>query len=150
MSQRVDERDPTRIDLDCYNKVLELTDHVISVCKQKDKNVNNKHIPKKNASIGKILMDAAVEIGADILEANEIYVGSNLHPELLKKHYTQRRDLQEHAIRMSYRVEHVFRVLHFDTPFAPSTNRYMMKLLTETRKVLIAWRDSDFNKAKQL
>ena len=150
MSQRVDERDPTRIDLDCYNKILELTDHVMSVCKPKEKNVNNKHIPKKNASIGKILMDAAVEIGADILEANEIYVGSNLHQELLKKHYEQRRDLQEHAIRMSYRVEHVFRVLHFDTPFAPSTNRYMMNLLTETRKVLIAWRDSDFNKAKQL
>lgn len=150
MSQRVDERDPTRVDLDCYNKILELTDHVMSVCKQKDKNVNNKHIPKKNASLGKILMDAAVEIGADILEANEIYVGGNLPPELLQKHYAQRRDLQEHAIRMSYRVEHVFRVLHFDTPFAPSTNRHMMKLLTEVRKVLIAWRDSDINKAKQL
>ena len=35
MAQRVDQRDPTRVDLDCYNKALKLSDHVMSVCKPK-------------------------------------------------------------------------------------------------------------------
>ena len=41
MAQRVDERAPTRTELEAYNKCLKLNDHVLSVCKPKDKNVNS-------------------------------------------------------------------------------------------------------------
>ena len=150
MSQRVDERDPTLTELDCYNKILKLTDHVMHVCKPKDKNVNDKHIPKKNVGLGRILMDETITIGADIIEANMINVRRNLQWEVLIQNYAERRKLQEHAIRLTYRVEHIFRVLHFDKPFAESTNRYMMELLTETRNLLMAWRESDIKQAKRL
>lgn len=33
MAQRVDERTPTRTELEAYNKCLKLNDHVLSVCK---------------------------------------------------------------------------------------------------------------------
>lgn len=151
MSQRVDQRDPTRIELDCYNKILKLNDHVMSVCKPKDKNVNNHHIPKKNISIGKILMDSCVECGADILEANEgYYVGKNLEPITRLKNYQERISLQKHAIRLTYRMEHIIRVLHFDKPFAESTIKYMMDLLCELRAGLVSWRDSETDVSKQL
>lgn len=150
MAQRTDQRDPTRIELDVYNKCLKLSDHVMSVCKPKDKNVNNKHIPKRNAGLGRQLMDCVVEMGADILEANLIYVGNNLPAERRLEHYKERIKLQEHARRLTYRMEHIFRVLHFDRPFAESTNKYMMDLLTETRDLLTKWYDSDQNEARRL
>lgn len=36
MAQRVDERTPTRTELEAYNKCLKLNAHVLSVCKPKD------------------------------------------------------------------------------------------------------------------
>lgn len=151
MAQRVDERDPTKVELDCYNKILKLNDHVMSVCKPKDKNVNNHHIPKKNIGIGKMLMEACVECGADILEANEnFYVGKNLDKKSRLDNYEERIKLQKHAIRLTYRMEHIIRVLHFNQPFAESTIKYLMDLLCEARVLLINWRDSDIKTSKQL
>lgn len=148
--QRTDQRSPTRVELDCYNKVLKLSDHIMSVSKPKDKNVNTKHIPKRNLGLGRQLMEDAVELGADILEANEIYVGTNLDPEQRLQNYKDRIELQDHAKRLTYRIEHIFRILHFDRPFAESTSSYMMDLLCESRKLIIAWRESDMRAAKQL
>lgn len=151
MAQRVDERDPTRVELDCYNKILKLNDHVMSVCKPKEKNVNNHHIPKRNAGIGKQLMEACVECGADILEANEnFYVGKNFDIESRLENYEERIKLQKHAIRLTYRMEHIVRVLHFNKPFAESTIKYLMDLLCEARTMLVAWRDSEIKMTKQL
>lgn len=95
-------------------------------------------------------MEDAVELGADILEANEIYVGTNLDPEQRLQNYKDRIELQDHAKRLTYRIEHIFRILHFDRPFAESTSSYMMDLLCESRKLIIAWRESDMRAAKQL
>ena len=150
MAQRTDERDPTRVELDCYNKVLKLCDHCMSVCKPKDNNPNNKHIPKKNVSLARQLMDAVVEMGADILEANEIYVGKNLGKEHQLQNYSERIVLQEHARRLTYRVEHIFRILYFDRPFAESTTKYMMDLLCEARQMIVNWKESDIKASKQL
>ena len=150
MAQRVDERDPTRVELDAYNKVLKLNDFILSVCKPKDKNVNNHHIPKRNVGLGRQLMDAVVECGADILEANEIYVGKNLSPEQRLKNYEDRIELEEHARRLTYRMEHILRVLHFDKPFAESTIKMSMDLLCETRAIIIKWKESDVKMSNQL
>ena len=150
MAQRTDQRAPTRVELDAYNKALKLSDHVMSVCKPKEKNVNTHHIPKRNAGLGRMLMEAAVELGADILDANMRSVGPNASAEKRLKNYGDRFDLQEHALRMTYRLEHIFRILHFDRPFAESTSSYMMELLTETRELLVKWRDADEKQSKQL
>lgn len=148
--QRTDQRSPTRVELDVYNKVLKLSDHVLSVSKPKDKNVNTKHIPKRNAGLGRQLMEACVELGADILEANEIYVGGNLNIEQRIENYKERIKLQDHAKRLTYRLEHIFMILHTDRPFAESTSGYMMNLICETRALIIAWRESDTKAVKQL
>ena len=150
MAQRADQRDPTRVDLDCYNKALKLSGHVMSVCKPKDKNVNTHHIPKKNLGLGRQLMDTVVELGADILEANEIYVGANLGKEEQLEARKERVRLQEHAKRLTYRAEHIFRILHFDRPFADSTSGYMMDLLMETRSMITRWRESELKEVKKL
>lgn len=150
MSQRVDQRDPTKVELLAYDKALKLTDHILSVCKPKEQNVNTKHIPKRNVGLGRQLMDAAVEMGADILEANSIYVGANLPYNDRLANYKRRIALQENAKRLTFRIEHIFRVLHFDRPFADSTTTYMMALVTETRDVIAAWRDSEVQTAKRL
>ena len=151
MAQRTDQRDATKVELDCYNKILKLTDHVMSICKPKDENVNNHHIPKKNINIGKLLTEACVECGADILEANEnFYVGKNLEIKARLANYQERINLQKHAIRLTFRMEHMIRVLHFNKPFAESTIKYFMDLLCEARALLIKWRDSEVNMSKQL
>lgn len=150
MAQRVDQRDPTRTELEAYNKALKLSDHVMSVCKPKDKNPNACHIPKRNVGIGRILMEAAVELGADILEANELYVGANIGIEQRKKNYADRIALQEHAKRLTFRMEHIFRILYFDKPFAESTTKYMMDLICETRALLTAWKESDSKALKSI
>lgn len=150
MSQRTDERDPTRIELECYNKLLKLSDHTLSVCKPKDKNVNNKHIAKRHASIGHKLEDIVIDMGADILEANEIYVNSNLNVDTRKKNYRERIKLQNHAKQLTYRMEHIIRILHYNRPFADSTITYWMNLLVETRQLIKAWRDSDIRELSKI
>lgn len=150
MPQRTDQRDPTRVELETYNKALKLSDHVMSVCKPKDKNVNTHHIPKRNIGLGRMMMETAVELGADILEANMIYVGKNLSTDKRIENYHERIRLQEHAKRLTFRLEHIFCILHFDREFAESTNHYMMDLICETRNLLTAWRESDLKASKQL
>lgn len=150
MAQRVDERTPTRTELEAYNKALKLNDHVLSVCKPKEKNVNNHHIPKRNLGIARQLMESCVELGADILEANEIYVGPNLNTEQRLENYAERIRTQDHARRLTYRMEHIFRVLYFDKPFAESTTKMMMDLLCETRALLIKWKESDVRDSRKL
>ena len=150
MAQRTDQRRPKHVYLDAYDKALSLSGYILSVCKPKDKNANNKHIPKHNSGLGRLMMDAAVELGADILEANEIYVGSNLDPERKYQNYQDRIELQEHAKRMTYRIEHIFRILHFDKPFAESTSHHMMDLICDTRTTLTDWKESDAKAAKNI
>ena len=143
MAQRVDERTPTALNLDAYNKALKLSEFTFSVCKPKDKNVNNKHIPKRHMTIGNELKELAVEIGADILEANEIYVGSNISEEDRKINYKRRIELEEHARSCTYRMEHIMRILHFEHPFADSTITFWISLLCETRHLLTKWKDKE-------
>ena len=143
MSQRVDQRAETKIELLCYDKALKLSDFTLSVCKPKDKNVNTKHIAKRQKPIGDMLIETVVELGADILEANQIYVGDNLPDGDLLRHIEQRIALQEHARCMTFRMEHMMRVLHFDRPFADSTITYWTQLLVETRDSVCRWRASD-------
>lgn len=150
LSLRVDQRDPTLIELDAYNKLLKLSDHILSVCKPKDKNANAHHIPKRHAGIGRMMVEEVVAIGADILEANEIYVGNNLDADSHISHLRKRIELQDDAIWRTYRIEHIFRVLHFDYGFAESTAKYMMDMLCETRGLLVKWKDSTSKMSKQL
>ena len=143
MSQRVDQRAETKIELLCYDKALKLSDFTLSVCKPKDKNVNTKHIAKRQKVIGDLLIQSVVELGADILEANQVYVGDNLPAEDLLRHLEQRIALQENAKRQTFRMEHMMRTLHFDRPFADSTITYWTELLVETRDSISKWRASD-------
>ena len=139
MALRIDQRTPTACSLDAYNKLLLLSDHVMSVAKPKEPKPNNKHIPKRFVNIANKMVDCIIDMGADILEANEIYVGANLEKETLKNRYADRIELEETAKRKSFRLEHIFRMLHFDVEFADSTATYMMQLITEERSLLVKW-----------
>jgi len=151
MAVRTDERTPTRSELDAYNKAKKLTAHVMSVAKPKDKNVNNKHIPKRFANVGKMLVADAISIGADILEANKgYYVGENLDKETLLENYAQRIGLEQRALRFTFRLEHIYCVLNDEVHFAESTNKYMIDLIDELRAVLVKWIRSEKRKAKSL
>lgn len=150
MAQRTDQRSPTKVDLLCYQKSVELTAHILSVCKPKDKNTNNKHIPKRNVGIGRQMMECAIDLGADILEADNIYVGTNIPVEDRIENYKERIKLQNHARRMTMRIEHIFSTLYYDKPFAESTTKYMMDLIEETRELLVKWKQSDLNQLKRL
>ena len=143
MSQRVDERNPTAINLDVFNKALKLSAFTFSVCKPKDKNVNNKHIPKRHIAVANELKNLVISIGADILEANEIYVGDNISKEERAENYKRRIELEEHAKSCTYRMEHIIRVLNEDFTFADSTLTYWTALLCETRALLIKWKDKE-------
>lgn len=150
MSQRTDRRAQTKANLAVYTKATKLAEHIMSICKPKDKNVNNHHIPKKNVVIGKLLMEAAVELGADILEANDVYVGTNLEASARIDGYRERERLQKHGKRMLSRAEFILDVLHHDRPFAESTLSYAVDLLCETRELLNAWREADKKTARSL
>lgn len=150
MAQRTDQRKQTRPELEVYTKALKLSDHILSVCKPKEKNVNTKHIPKRNIGIARLMMEAAIELGADILEANEIYVSSQQDKENRIENYEERIQLQNHAKRLTYRIEHIYRILNADRPFADSTNSYMMDLICETRNLLIGWKESDVRALKKI
>lgn len=151
MSVRIDQRRPTRPELDAYNKAKKLTAHVLSVAKPKDENVNNKHIPKRFVNIGKLMTEIVIEMGADILEANKgYYVGTNLGTETLIAHYESRIRLEERALKLTFRLEHIYCVLNDTVHFAESTNKYMMDLIDEQRAVLSNWIRSEKRKAKSL
>lgn len=151
MSVRLDQRKPTRPELEAYNKAKKLTAHVLSVAKPKEENVNNKHVPKRFVSIGKMMTEIVVEMGADILEANKgYYVGTNLETETLIAHYDARIRLEERALKLTFRLEHIYCVLNDTVGFAESTNKYMLDLIDEQRAVLSNWIRSEKRKAKSL
>ena len=150
MALRIDQRTPTACCLDAYNKLLLLSDHVMSVAKPKEPKPNNKHIPKRFVNIANKMVDCIIDMGADILEANEIYVGANLDKETLKNRYADRIELEETAKRKSFRLEHIFRMLHFDVEFADSTATYMMQLITEERSLLVKWIESEKRAMKEI
>lgn len=96
MSQVVNERTPTYIELDVYNKSLKLLTYSMEVCKPKTKTKlrrgengeeikhtyeSNHHIPARYQSMGNRLLDALLDMSSAILEANEIYVGPNISKE---------------------------------------------------------------------
>lgn len=150
MSRRVDERQATLPELEVYNKILKLTNHTLNVCKVKENKTNNKHLVKRQLKIGQQLIDIVIDMGADVLEANNIYVGVNLNVKDRVKNYYKRIDLQAQAKSLTYRMEHIIRVLQFDRPFADSTITYWISLLVETRQLLIKWKDSNIEDLKML
>ena len=111
----------------------------MSVCKPKDKNVNNKHIAKRYVRIADRAIDIVIQIGADILEANAEYVGKNISPEQRQINFQTRIRLQREARRLTFELEHIIRVLHKDNPFADSTITYWTGLLVESRSLISKW-----------
>ena len=155
MSQRTDERVQTKEELDVYTKCLKLTSYTMERCKpqnKKDKNgniVENRHnIPARYSKVGERMQDIVFEMGADILEANEIYVNANLNREDRLENYKSRIKLQNHAIRLTFRLEHMIRTLNDHRPFAGNTLDYWTGLLVGVRTLLIAWKDKDVRCAK--
>lgn len=143
MSQRVDQRSPTDVNLDAYNKVLNLTKVTFHICKTKDKNINNHHVSKKNIPIANIAIQTVINMGSFILEANSIYVGFNANTESKINNYRKRINLQESALGLTFQLEHIIRALHDDSPFANSTLTDWIGNLVETRKSINAWLKSD-------
>lgn len=141
--QRADERAPSLANLEVYQKNLQLCEHACSVCKPRDKKPNNHHIPKRFVRLGDELMSLCVDIGADIIEANEVYVGRNIPEDELIENYKDRLKLQYKAKRKTYRIEHISRVLHYQVEFADSTITYLIQLIYEQRQLLIAWYEAD-------
>lgn len=150
LSQRVDQRQETLVSLATYQKLLKLSQHTYNVCKVKENKSNRKHIIKRQLKTGQQLIDIVNEIGAYILEANNIYVGSNLDKEYLAYNYKRRIKLEDNAKSLTFRMEHLIRVLHFNRPFADSTITYWVKLLVETRQLLTKWRDSEVKKLNEI
>ncbi len=150
MSLRVDERKPTLTELDVYAKCLKLTDHTLSVCKVKEKKTNTHHIVKRQLKLGYKLIDLCIDIGANIIEANNIYIGENINVESRIDNLNARIKLQDEAKRLTYRMEHIIRVMHFNRPFADSTLTYWVSLLLETRNLLIKWKEKDIFKRNLL
>lgn len=154
MSQVVNERTPTYIELDAYNKSLKLLTYSMEVCKPKTKTKlgrgengeeikhtyeSNHHIPARYQSMGNRLLDALLDMSSAILEANEIYVGPNISKEERQENYMERIYLQKKAIGDSFYAENIVRILHEHKPFADSTIGYWIKLLVEARKSTKAW-----------
>lgn len=141
--------------LDAYTKALVLSKYTMETAKPKQKKKNgkaynsNKHIPMRYAELGKELTQLSVDIGSLILEANTAwYVGGNLNIADRRDNYIERIKLEKQAIAKTYRMEHIVRVLHEHKPFADSTFNYWIKLICETRKETIAWRDSEIRQLK--
>lgn len=150
MSRRIDERTQTLVNFDVYQKLLDLSDFTFSVCKPKEKNINNKHIPKRLISVGNMAIEAVTEIGALIMEANDIYVGKNIEPPERLQRYVERVELESNAKMITYRLEHIMRVLHKQCEFADSTITHWVGLLVETRTLIEKWRDSDKTEINKL
>lgn len=151
MSQRVEQRVPTAYELDAYSKCLLLTEFTFGVCKARDKGgENHKHIPKRFGSLARQMESLVTAMGANILEANEIYIRENLEKSDRIRNYIRRLELQRHAISLSYQLEHYMRVLHAAINFAESTISHWMELMWETRRLLIAWRDKDARNLRSL
>ena len=86
LSQLEINRTPTEIDLDAYNKILELSTYSMEVCKPKTKKnkdgttrSSNHHIQARFRKVGEDIEQNIFSIGAMTLEANELYIGKNLN-----------------------------------------------------------------------
>lgn len=150
MAQRKDQRNPTAANLECYDRALELSAFTMRMCKPKEKNQNGRHVIKRQLPVANKLMETILEIGSDILEANQYYVGANSSAETLAKHYRERIRLQETALSMTFRAEHIFATLDEDRPFEDSTLSCFMGLLTETRRLIVAWHSSDVRRCSEI
>lgn len=157
MAQRENQRAPTRLELDAYNKILALAKYSMEVCKpkqKKDKQGNfhdsKHHIPMRYSKIGDYINTTIMEFGAEILEANELYVGGNLNAEDRKQNIDRRIRLQTNAIAKTYKTEHCIRVLHEHRPFADSTITYWIYLLVTARDSMKKWKDSDVKMRRKL
>lgn len=151
MSQRVEQRTPTSAELDAYSLCLALTEFTFGVCKPRDKNgENHKHIPKRFGSIARQIEYLVVQMGALILEANEIYVRDNLNKEDRIKHYKQRIDLQNKAVSISYQLEHYMQVMNRAIEFADSTISHWCESMWTTRRTLLAWKAKDMSMLREL
>jgi len=150
MSQRVDQRIPTDPDLNAYNQALYLTKVTMRVCKPKDKNVNNKHVAKRNVPIANIAINYAIEIGALILEANSKYVGPRANVETKIRNYNKRIELQDQAHGLTFRLEHIIRSLHEENPFANSTLTDWIGAVVRTRDSVKAWAVADNKELKHI
>lgn len=154
--QLKENRTPTKIELDAYNKILKLTNYSMEVCKPKvktDKNGikhnDNHHVPMRYSKVGEYIIQSLVEMGALILEANDYYINKNLNQKDRKNNVEERIKLQTRAIAISYRVEHCIRTLHEHKPFADSTISYWIGLLCSARKSMINWKDSTVDIRKE-
>ena len=92
----------------------------------------------------------ALKLYENIIQANEMFVGANLNINERIVNFQTRLRLQHEAISLSYRMEHIIRVLNDDRPFADSTLTYWVMLLVETRNLLVKWKDSDKSRLSEL
>ena len=150
MSQIKAKRRPTRVNLEAYNKVLDLSEYTMSACKPKQKknsdgsvSDDNHHVPMRYKFMGDDITRLVCEAGGLILEANEIYVAKNIQVEVRIRHYHRRIELQERAIGHLFRVEHMVNMLQMHRPFAESTIRYWTGLIVTARAAVIAWCNGD-------
>lgn len=161
MSQRKDQRAPTSVDLEAYNQVLHLSEVTMRICKVKEKKVNNRivpeeknsnnhHIAKRYAPIANLAMEATIQIGALILDANDLYVGSRTDVDTRIRHYHKRIEMQEQALGLTYRLEHIIRFLHDTNNFANSTITDWIGALVNTRESIKAWSNSDNRELRKL
>jgi hypothetical protein len=156
MAQRTDERTPTKDELKAYECALELAAFTWSASKPKrkrDKKGNehdsNKHVPMRYSELGKELVKLSTDIGALVLEANVgYYVGKNLNQTDRGKNYIKRIELEQDAYALTFRMEHIVRLLHERRPFADSTFTHWLVLICTVRGKIKAWRDSEKRELK--
>lgn len=150
MSQRKDQRAPTSVDLEAYNQVLHLSEVTMRICKVKEKNCNNHHVAKRYVPIANLAMESTIQMGALILDANDLYVGSRADIDTRIRHYHKRIEMQEQALGLTYRLEHIIRILHDANNFANSTLTDWVSALVSTRDSIKAWSNSDNRELRKL
>lgn len=128
MSQLKSKQANTAVELNTYNKILDLSTYSMSVCKPKQRKDNkgvlhddSHHVPKRYSYIGDSIMNDIAEIGAMVLEANAYYVKANLNEQDRKENYNKRIELQTVAYPKTFHIEHYIRLLNDHEPFADST-----------------------------
>lgn len=145
MSKRVDERGETLANLKVYQKAKDLSTITLRVCKLKadDEKENQTHLPKRFSGIARILQEDAIRIGSNILIANEIYIGPNTETDARLRGLAERFRLIEEARRLTFDIEHAIRTVNESYHLKDSTFYSYIDAILQTRKLLIAWRQSD-------
>ena len=118
--------------LDAQKNAEKLLAHTVHIM------ANVKVFDPAYAYLHRQIADCAVEIGADIWEANGIKVGSSA------RRYLKRLELQEDAIRKTGRMLFLMGAAkRLDKKLRTMKYLYWVNLARETRSLAIAWRDSD-------